>query len=131
MIVAIGIDLVEISRIEEVLARRGERFRSRVFTEGEIRYCEHRASSAASYAARFAAKEAAMKALGTGWSGGTAWRDIEVVSGSNGAPVMELRGRALERMHEVGATRVHISLTHSGNLAIAQVVLEAMPESDE
>jgi holo-[acyl-carrier protein] synthase len=124
MIVAIGIDLVEISRIEEVLARRGERFRSRVFTEGEIRYCEHRASSAASYAARFAAKEAAMKALGTGWSGGTAWSDIEVVSGINGAPALELRGRALERMREIGVTRTHLSLSHSATMAIAEVVLE-------
>ena len=124
MIVAIGIDVVEISRIEEVLARRGERFRLRVFTDGEIRYCESRASSAASYAARFAAKEAAMKALGTGWSGGIAWRDIEVVNDPDGVPALVLRGRASKRTHEMGATRAHVSLSHSGNIAIAQVVLE-------
>ncbi|HJZ66588.1 MAG TPA: holo-ACP synthase [Blastocatellia bacterium] len=125
MIVAIGIDLVEISRIEEVLARRGERFLSRVFTDSEIGYCESRASSAASYAARFAAKEAAMKALGTGWSDGIAWRDIEVVSASSGAPALVLRGRALERIREIGVTRTHVSLGHSSAMAIAQVVLEA------
>lgn len=125
MIVAIGIDLVEISRIEEVLGRRGDRFLSRVFTEGEISYCEGRASRVASYAARFAAKEAAMKALGTGWSGGIAWRDIEVVNGINGAPALELRGRALERMSEIGVARTHISLSHSGTMAVAQVLLEA------
>ena len=125
MIVAIGIDLVEITRIEEVFARRGERFRGRVFTEGEISYCEHRASKFASYAARFAAKEAAMKALGTGWAEGIVWTDVEVVSTSNGAPVLQLHRRALERMHEIGATRAHISLTHSGDLAIAQVLLES------
>jgi holo-[acyl-carrier protein] synthase len=124
MIVAIGIDLVEITRIQEVFARRGERFRARVFTEGEIRYCERRASRFASYAARFAAKEAAMKALGTGWAKGLGWTDVEVVSDPNGAPALQLHRRALERMREIGATRAHISLTHSGDLAIAQVLLE-------
>ncbi len=129
MIVAIGIDLVEIIRIEEVFARRGERFRNRVFTQGEIDYCERRASKFASYAARFAAKEATMKALGTGWSEGIGWTDIEVVSGSGGAPALKLDGRAFERMRELGATRAHVSLTHSGTLTIAQVVLEGDPES--
>ncbi len=124
MIVAIGIDLVEIARIEEVFARRGDRFRARVFTEGEISYCERRASKFASYAARFAAKEAAMKALGTGWSDGVGWTDVEVVSGPNGAPVLHLHRRALERLGEIGASKAHISLTHSGNLAIAEVLLE-------
>ena len=125
MIIAIGVDLVEISRIEEVFTRRGERFRRRVFTEGEISYCERRASKLASYAARFAAKEAAMKALGTGWSGGVGWKDIEVVSGPSGAPMIQLHRSALERMREIGATRALVSLTHSGELAIAQVVLES------
>jgi holo-[acyl-carrier protein] synthase len=124
MIVAIGIDLVEITRIEDVFARRGDRFRARVFTEGEIAYCERRASKFASYAARFAAKEAAMKALGTGWSEGVGWMDVEVVSESNGAPALQLHRRALERMREIGGTRAHVSLTHSGNLAIAEVLLE-------
>lgn len=125
MIVAIGIDLVEISRIEEVFTRRGERFRARVFTEGEIGYCERRASKLASYAARFAAKEAAMKALGTGWSDGIGWKDIEVVSGPSGAPTIHLHRGALERMREIGATKALVSLTHSATLAIAQIVLES------
>lgn len=125
MIVAIGIDLVEVSRLEEVFARRGDRFRARVFTEGEINYCESLASRFASYAARFAAKEAVMKALGTGWSEGVGWKDIEVVSEPGGAPAIKLHKRALDRMREIGATRVHVSLTHSGNLAVAQVVLES------
>jgi len=125
MIIAIGVDLVEISRIEEVFTRRGERFRRRVFTEGEISYCERRASKLASYAARFAAKEAVMKALGTGWAEGVGWKDIEVVSGPSGAPMIQLHRSALERMREIGATRALVSLTHSGELAIAQVVLES------
>ena len=110
--------------MEEVFVRRGERFRARVFTEGEITYCERRASKLASYAARFAAKEAAMKALGTGWADGVGWVDIEVISEANGAPALQLHGRALERMRELGAIKAHISLTHSGNLAIAEVLLE-------
>lgn len=124
MIVAIGIDLVEIGRIEEVFARRGERFRARVFTVSEITYCEARASRPSSYAARFAAKEAAMKALGTGWSHGVGWKEIEVLSEPGGAPVIHFYGRALERMREIGATKAHVSLSHSGKLAIAQVLLE-------
>jgi holo-[acyl-carrier protein] synthase len=124
MIVAIGIDLVEIARIEEVFARRGDRFRARVFTDDEIIYCERRASKFASYAARFAAKEATMKALGTGWSDGVGWMDIEVVSGPNGAPALQLHRRALERLREIGATKAHVSLTHSGSLAMAEVLLE-------
>jgi holo-[acyl-carrier protein] synthase len=124
MIVAIGIDLVEVDRIAEVFKRRGDRFRERVFTEREIDYCEKRASRIASYAARFAAKEAMMKALGTGWSDGIGWRDIEVIASSNGRPSLELHGRAFERLREIGANRSHLSLTHSGNFAIAHVVLE-------
>jgi holo-[acyl-carrier protein] synthase len=124
MIVAIGIDLVEIDRIEDVFKRRGDRFRGRVFTDQEVAYCESRSSRFASYAARFAAKEAVMKALGTGWSDGIGWRDVEVVAGNSGAPTIQLHGRALERLLEIGAARVHVSLTHSGNLAIAEVVLE-------
>ena len=125
MIIAIGIDLVEVSRLEEVFARRGDRFRARVFTESEINYCESLGSKFASYAARFAAKEAVMKALGTGWSKGVGWKDIEVVSRPGIAPAIVLHKRALARMGEIGASRVHVSLTHSGDMAIAQVVLES------
>lgn len=125
MIVAIGIDIIEVSRIEEVFARRGERFRDRVFTTGEIEYCERRGSRFISYAARFAAKEAVMKGLGTGWGSGVAWRDIEVVVLESGAPAIQLKGRALERLLEIGARRVHLSLTHTRDLAMAEVVLES------
>jgi holo-[acyl-carrier protein] synthase len=125
MIIATGIDLVETTRLEKVLARRGNRFRDRVFTAGEIEYCEQRASRLASYAARFAAKEAAMKALGTGWGSGVAWREIEVVCGAGGAPRLELTGTALAHFRALGASSVHLSLTHSGGLAIAQVIFES------
>ena len=125
MIIAIGIDLVEISRIEEVFARRGQQFSARVFTDGEVSYCESLGAKFASYAARFAAKEAVMKAFGTGWSEGIGWKDIEVVGQPGGAPTIRLHRRALDRMREIGATTVHLSLTHSCDFAIAQVILEA------
>ena len=124
MIIAIGIDMVEIARLAEVFARRGERFRDRVFTASEIAYCESRAGRMESYAARFAAKEAAMKALGTGWGEGVGWRDIEVLRLPTGLPSLRFHGRALERLTALGAHRAHLSLTHSRDLALAHVVLE-------
>jgi holo-[acyl-carrier protein] synthase len=124
MIVAIGIDLVEISRLEEKLSRGNLGFRNRVFTPAEIEYCEGRASRFASYAARFAAKEATMKALGTGWAEGIAWQEIEIVNNQAGAPFLKLSGRALERFTQMGATRAHVTLSHSRDTAIAQVTFE-------
>jgi holo-[acyl-carrier protein] synthase len=125
MIVATGIDSIEISRIEEVFIKRGPRFRDRVFTTAEIAYCEPRGSRFASYAVRFAAKEAIMKALGTGWAEGIGWREIEVVRGEKGPPSIRLFGRALELFNAIGARRVHLSLTHSRDTATAQVILES------
>jgi holo-[acyl-carrier protein] synthase len=124
MIIGIGVDIVEIDRVEEVLSRRGERFRARVFTPAEVSYCESLGSPWASYAARFAAKEAMMKALGTGWTGGIAFREIEVVRTDGGVPSIRLYATALSRFEAIGATRVHLSLSHSKAFAIAQVLLE-------
>jgi holo-[acyl-carrier protein] synthase len=125
MIVGTGIDIVDISRIEAAIERQGSRFVRRVFCEREIAYCESRGPRLASYAARFAAKEAAMKALGTGWADGVGWRQIEIVCGEKGAPSLSLSGRALERMRELGATRIHVSLSHSESFAVAHVILES------
>lgn len=125
MIIAIGIDLAEIARLEEKLARNNTRFRDRVFTPTEIAYCEGRASRFASYAARFAAKEAAMKALGTGWGEGIGWQEIEIVNNEAGAPTLRLSGQALERFKALGAGRAHVTLSHSRDTAIAQVIFES------
>ncbi|MEW6130526.1 MAG: holo-ACP synthase [Acidobacteriota bacterium] len=125
MIVAIGIDIVEIVRIEENLAQGATRFLNRIYTPYEIAYCEARASKFASFAARFAAKEAAMKALGTGWAEGVAWKDIEVINDEAGKPMINLTGKALERFIALGARHIHVSLSHSKELAIAQVILES------
>ena len=124
MIVAIGIDIIEVARIREVLERT-PRFRERVFTPAERAYCDSRGAVAAQhYAARFAAKEAALKALQTGWRGGIGWQDVEVASSESGAPYLILSGRVKELFDQSGATMAHLSLSHTTEHAIAQVVLE-------
>jgi holo-[acyl-carrier protein] synthase len=124
VIVSIGIDITEVARVREVLART-TRFRERVFTAGERAYCDAKGASAPQhYAARFAAKEAVFKALRTGWSGGLAWHHVEVSSRETGEPVLLLHGRARELFDTSGATDAHLSLSHTSEHAVAQVVFE-------
>jgi holo-[acyl-carrier protein] synthase len=126
MIVAIGIDIIEVARIREVLLRT-PRFRERVFTAAERAYCDSRGAVAAQhYAARFAAKEAALKALQTGWRGGISWQDVEVASRESGAPYLILHGPVLELFNNSGASAAHLSLSHTTEHAIAQVALESV-----
>jgi holo-[acyl-carrier protein] synthase len=124
MILAIGIDLVEVSRIEATVGRIGDRFLDRVFTPGERDYCDARATRFIHYAGRFAAKEAAMKALGTGWAEGVAWREVEILPSAAGPPQLLLHGVAGERFAAMGARRSFLSISHTAALAIAQVVFE-------
>ena len=123
-IIGSGIDATEIARIEEAIARYGERFVQRVFTEEEIAYCRRRRDAASSFAARFAAKEAAMKALGTGHSRGVYWRGIEVFR-RGGPPQLRFYDGAAARFASMGATGSVLTLTHSRELAIAHVLLIA------
>ena len=124
MILSIGIDIIEVRRVRETIERT-PRFAERVFTAAERAYCESRGAVAAQhYAARFAAKEAALKALQTGWSGGIAWQDIEVSAKESGAPLILFHGRALELYEQTGATAVHLSIAHTSEHAVAQVILE-------
>ena len=124
MIVSIGIDIIEVARIREVLVRT-PRFADRVFTTAEREYCDSRGVVAAQhYAARFAAKEAALKALQTGWRGGISWQDVEVLARESGAPYLIFRGQVLEVFNKFGATATHLSISHTSEHAIAQVVLE-------
>lgn len=124
MIVGTGIDIAEVPRIREVIERHGQRFLQRVFTEGEIQYCESKANRVERYAARFAAKEAGMKALGTGWNHGVRWRDIEVARQPGGRPTLLLHGKAAEFAAKLGTTNIALSLTHTAGQAMAQVILE-------
>jgi holo-[acyl-carrier protein] synthase len=125
MIVGTGIDIAEVPRIAEAIERHGERFIRRVFTEGEIAYCDSKANRIERYAARFAAKEAAMKALGTGWNHGVRWRDVEVSRQPGGRPTMVFHGKAAEFAAKLGAAHVALSLSHTAEQAIAQVILES------
>jgi holo-[acyl-carrier protein] synthase len=124
MIVGIGADLAEVARIREAIGRYGDRFLRRVFTPLEVAYCQSHRNAAERFAARFAAKEAAMKALGTGWRAGIRWRDIEVANAKSGRPDLRLSGRAREIFEALGGNRIHLTLTHAGSYALAQVILE-------
>jgi holo-[acyl-carrier protein] synthase len=104
---------------------RTPRFGERVFTASERSYCDSRGAVAAQhYAARFAAKEAALKALQTGWSGGISWQDVEIASRESGAPYLILHGPVKELFEKSGATLAHLSMSHTTEHAIAQVILE-------
>jgi len=124
MVLGLGTDLIEIERIQQSLDRFGERFTRKVFTEGEIAYCERKKHSAESFASRFAAKEAAAKALGTGISRGIQWKEIEVRRAPGERPTLHLTGRAAERAASMGVRNLQLSLTHSRDVAMAVVVAE-------
>jgi holo-[acyl-carrier protein] synthase len=124
MILSIGIDIVEVYRIRQTIART-PRFVQRVYTAEERAFCEGKGVAAAqSYAGRFAAKEAFLKALQTGWRGRITWQDMEVVSLDGGAPTMTITGEAAVILKERGADRVHLSISHTAKHAVAQVILE-------
>jgi len=125
MIVGTGIDIAEVPRIAESIQRFGNRFITRIFTEGEIRYCDSKANRVERYAARFAAKEAAMKALGTGWNRGVTWRDVEVSRQPGSRPTIVFHGKAAEFAEKLNARHVSLSLTHTKDFAMAQVILES------
>ncbi len=124
MIVGTGIDIAEVPRIRQSIARFGDRFLRRIYTAGEIRYCDSKANRVERYAARFAAKEAAMKALGTGWSHGVRWVDCEVVRMPGGRPTIIFHGKAGEVAARLGVKNAALSLSHTAEQAIAQVILE-------
>lgn len=125
MVISIGIDIVEVYRIERALART-PRFAERVFTEQERAFCESKGKAAGqSYAARFAAKEAFLKALKTGWRGKIGWHDIEVIVDADGAPTLNITGEAKRLLGELRVARPHLSIAHTARYAIANVILES------
>ncbi len=129
MIVGIGHDSCDVGRIERTLARFGDRFLQRCFTDGERRRCDRRVTRAAGYARRFAAKEACSKALGTGMRRGVRWQDMEVVTLKSGQPTLSLSGPALERLASLLPAGmkpdIHLTLSDDRGLAFAVVLLAA------
>jgi holo-[acyl-carrier protein] synthase len=124
MILGLGLDVVEISRVQQTLEKFGPRFLKRVFTEAERAYCDAKPQPVLHYAARFAAKEAAVKALGTGLSQGISWQHISIENLASGQPVLRLSGAAQEIAARLGVKSSHVSLSHSHTVAAAVVALE-------
>jgi holo-[acyl-carrier protein] synthase len=125
MIVGLGIDVAEVKRIQAVIESQKERFLRRVYTLDEIAYCEQFRNKFERYAGRFAAKEAAMKALGTGWSRGVRWVDVEVVRQRGGRPTISLKGEARKIADSLGVKNIALSITHTAEQAFAQVIFES------
>jgi holo-[acyl-carrier protein] synthase len=122
MIVGVGVDLTPVSRIERAMAAHPERLEARLFTDGERAYCRARAHAGQHFAARFAAKEALLKALGV--PEGLRWHELEVVANGDGAPAFRLSGNAAAAAARAGVRRLHLSLTHADDSAVAFVVAE-------
>jgi len=124
MIVGLGIDVAEVKRIQAAIESQGERFLRRVYTLDEVAYCEQFKTKYERYAGRFAVKEAAMKALGTGWSHGVRWVDVEVVRVKGGRPTLSLKGEAKKIADALGVKNIAVSITHTAEQAFAQVIFE-------
>lgn len=123
MIYGTGTDIIEVSRIQTVM-ERDIGFREKIFTPGEIEYCETKKHKFENYAARFSAKESFLKAIGTGWRFGIRFADIEVYHDELGRPHIRAHGKAEELLAEMGINRVHVSLSHIKEMATAIVILE-------
>jgi holo-[acyl-carrier protein] synthase len=124
VIVGMGIDVAEVERIRRAIERHGEVFLRRIFTAKEREYCERFKHKFERYAGRFAVKEAAMKALGTGWSRGVRWVDLEVVRQRGGRPTLVLAGEARKIADQLGVKHMALSITHTAAQAFAQVIFE-------
>ena len=124
MILGIGSDLAEVARIRASRERFGRRFLERIYTEAEVRYALSKANADERLAGRFAAKEAGMKALGTGLAGGVTWKDFAVGRETSGKPTLELSGVAAGIAKQRGVARIHLTITHTAELAMAVVVME-------
>jgi len=129
MIIGIGTDIIAVARIGRLI-ERNPRFVEKVYSASEQEYCQSKANPAQSYAARFAAKEAFMKALGTGWDEGICWAEIEVINNDKGKPEIVLRGATLRYFAARKLDRIHLSLSHEKEYAIATVIVEGSSAED-
>ena len=130
-VVGIGTDIIECLRIAQMIEKHGELFLQRVYTEHEINYCSSRKAANQHYAGRWAAKEAVLKVLGTGWSEGIAWQDIEVRNEISGKPLIELHGGASEIAAGMGIFETQISISHCRSHATAFAIGLGIPLEEE
>lgn len=125
MIFGIGIDIIEVARIQKQIDSESNSFLKKIFTDKEIEYCESKIKNKAqNFAARFAAKEAFFKALGTGWRDGLSWKDVEIENDELGKPNILLSGKSKKNIQENDISKIHISLSHIREIAVAVVILE-------
>ena len=124
MIFGTGIDIIEIDRIKKSLERYSQRFENKVFTDGEINYCQSQADPGKHFAARFAVKEAVSKSLGTGISNDVGFKDIEVVNNESGKPIVKMAGRGKLLFEKLNLKSIHISISHDRHYAIAHAIAE-------
>jgi holo-[acyl-carrier protein] synthase len=124
LIVGMGVDITEVARIRAAIEKRGEAFLRRIYTVREVAYCERFKNKFERFAGRFAVKEAAMKALGTGWQYGVRWVDLEVVREKSGRPTLAISGEAGKIAARLGVKNIAVSITHTGEQALAQVIFE-------
>jgi len=124
LILGMGVDIAEVARIQAAIEKRGAAFLKRIYTAKEIAYCERFKNKFERYAGRFAVKEAAMKALGTGWQHGVRWVDLEVVREKSGRPTLAIVGEAAKIASRLGVKNIVVSITHTADQALAQVIFE-------
>jgi holo-[acyl-carrier protein] synthase len=125
LIIGMGVDIAEVARIQAAIEKRGHVFLKRIYTPTEIAYCERFKNKFERYAGRFAVKEAAMKALGTGWQHGVRWVDLEVIREKSGRPTLAITGEAGKIAARLGVKNIAVSITHTADQALAQVIFEA------
>ena len=125
MIVGLGVDIAEVARVRAAIERHGETFLRRLYTPSERAYCDRFKNKYERYAGRFAAKEATMKALGTGWSRGVRWVDVEIVRETGGRPTIKLAGEAAQIAERLKVKNIALSITHTADQAFAQVIFES------
>ena len=123
MVLGTGIDIIEVARIQKVM-ERDIGFRDKIFTPGEIEYCETKKHKFENYAARFSAKESFLKAIGTGWRFGIRFADIEVYHDELGKPFIRVHGKAKQLITDLSVSKIHVSLSHLKEMATAIVILE-------
>ena len=129
-VIGIGTDIIECERIGRMLTQHGERFTNHVYTKEEIRYCSERKIAAQHFAGRWAAKEAVLKAFGTGWIAGIAWKDVEVVLQIGGKPTIQLHRGAAQKADELGIAEVLISISHCKSHATATAIAVSVKPRD-
>ena len=124
MIVGTGIDIIEVDRIKNSIQKYSDRFKTKIFTQKEIDYCDSQAEPAKHFAARFSVKEAVLKCFGTGMSGGILWKDIEVDKLESGQPILNLYGKGEKIFDQLNLKHIHISITHDKSYAVAHAIAE-------